>query len=103
MTVKQTIRNENVTVKDLPISIASFPKIVNKNLVYVDKTPYLHPLVKKGGIVREEFFNQFDIENIDTDLLLFQAGYLTVKKYDGERYTLSYPNKEVQSAFFHFL
>lgn len=53
--------------------------------------------------VREEFFNQFDIENIDTDLLLFQAGYLTVKKYDGERYTLSYPNKEVQSAFFHFL
>ena len=53
--------------------------------------------------VREEFFNQFDIENIDMDLLLFQAGYLTIKEIDDGRYKLSYPNKEVQSAFFHFL
>jgi hypothetical protein len=53
--------------------------------------------------VREEFFNQFDIENIDTDLLLFQAGYLTIKEIHDGRYKLSYPNKEVQSAFFHFL
>jgi hypothetical protein len=53
--------------------------------------------------VREEFFNQFDIENIDTDLLLFQTGYLTIKEIHDGRYKLSYPNKEVQSAFFHFL
>jgi hypothetical protein len=53
--------------------------------------------------VRRTFFSQFDIENINPGLLLFQSGYLTIKKFDGERYTLSYPNKEVQSSFFHFL
>jgi hypothetical protein len=53
--------------------------------------------------VRRAFFSQFDIEKIDPGLLLFQSGYLTIKKFDGEHYTLSYPNKEVQSAFLHFL
>jgi hypothetical protein len=53
--------------------------------------------------VRRSFFSQFDIENMNPGLLLFQSGYLTIKKFDGERYTLSYPNREVQSSFFHFL
>jgi len=53
--------------------------------------------------VGRTFFSQFDIENINPGLLLFQSGYLSIKKFDGERYTLSYPNKEVQASFFHFL
>lgn len=53
--------------------------------------------------VRRSFFSQFDIENVNPGLLLFQSGYLTIKGFDGERYLLSYPNKEVQSALFHFL
>ncbi len=53
--------------------------------------------------VTKQFFDKFDITNIDMDLLLFQTGYLTVKEYDGETYTLSYPNREVENAFLYNL
>jgi hypothetical protein len=49
------------------------------------------------------FFDKFDITNIDTDLLLFQTGYLTIKKHIDEIYTLSYPNREVENAFLNNL
>ncbi len=48
--------------------------------------------------VDDSFFDKFDIANMDTDLLLFQTGYLTIKKYENETYTLSYPNREVEHA-----
>lgn len=49
-------------------------------------------------------FDSFDIDHQETTSLLFQTGYLTIKKRDiredGEiDYTLSYPNREVHEAF----
>ena len=45
----------------------------------------------------------FDIDNISLVTLLFQAGYLTIKKalLDGvmTEYTLGFPNLEVSAAF----
>ncbi|MCX6578623.1 MAG: hypothetical protein NT166_00390 [Candidatus Aminicenantes bacterium] len=40
---------------------------------------------------------------INTSLLLFQTGYLTIKKHEGETYVLSYPNREVENAFLYNL
>jgi hypothetical protein len=51
--------------------------------------------------VREQFFDKFDIANINLNLLLFQTGYLTVKSRHEELYVLSYPNKEVEQAFLY--
>ncbi len=51
-------------------------------------------------------FNTFDLADIDINSLLFQTGYLTIKKLDAERQTvtLDFPNKEVANAFsFHLL
>jgi hypothetical protein len=36
---------------------------------------------------------------INTSLLLFQTGYLTIKRHEGETYVLSYPNREIEEAF----
>ncbi len=51
--------------------------------------------------VKKEFFNEYDIADIN--LLLFQTGYLTVKESDETGYRLYYPNKEVQSSFLYLL
>ena len=59
MIVKQSIKNEKAGMKELPISIASFPKIVEKNLIYVDKTEYLYPLIKKDFKLQNDFFKLF--------------------------------------------
>jgi Predicted AAA-ATPase/PD-(D/E)XK nuclease superfamily len=44
--------------------------------------------------------DSYDIENIDIRTLLFQTGYLTVKKidYQSGKLTLDYPNREVEEA-----
>ena len=46
-------------------------------------------------------FDSFNIERISLISLLFQTGYLTIKSYDkrSDRYTLGYPNHEVENAF----
>ncbi len=53
--------------------------------------------------VGEELLTAFDIDNISPVTLLFQAGYLTIKKalLDGimTEYTLGFPNLEVSAAF----
>ena len=53
--------------------------------------------------VGEELLTSFDIDNISPVTLLFQAGYLTIKKalLDGvmTEYTLGFPNLEVSAAF----
>ena len=53
--------------------------------------------------VGEELLTSFDIDNISLVTLLFQAGYLTIKKafLDGvmTEYTLGFPNLEVSAAF----
>jgi hypothetical protein len=52
-------------------------------------------------------FDSYDIENLDIAALLFQTGYLTVKKItieDEEKtYELSYPNHEVKNSFLTYL
>lgn len=35
--------------------------------------------------------------------LLYQSGYLTIKDYDDDVYTLGFPNKEVESGFYNVL
>lgn len=44
-------------------------------------------------------------QNDDIIVLLFQTGYLTIKDYDKElrEFTLGYPNREVEKAFFDYL
>lgn len=47
----------------------------------------------------------FDIERIEPGPLLFQTGYLTIKRYDEKHriYVLGYPNKEVESSLLDML
>jgi hypothetical protein len=51
--------------------------------------------------VEELSLSTFDIERLALVPLLFQTGYLTIKEYDPptRRYTLYYPNYEVENAF----
>ena len=59
--------------------------------------------------VKSGLFDSYDLANIDVNVLLFQAGYLTIKekiidpKYFSESYILSYPNKEVKDSFYDYL
>jgi hypothetical protein len=53
-------------------------------------------------------FESFDIENIEVASLLFQTGYLTIKRRKMEQfpemnYWLSYPNHEVRESFLRHL
>jgi Predicted AAA-ATPase/PD-(D/E)XK nuclease superfamily len=76
---------------------------------------FLMKLIKKGHYSIFDFenrevslraFNTFDIPNIEVNSLLFQTGYLTIKKIDElqQTVTLDFPNKEVAHAFsFHLL
>ena len=50
--------------------------------------------------VTQTFFDKFDIKKIDIISLLFQTGYLTMKRKDEYGFImLSYPNEEVRGAF----
>ncbi len=57
--------------------------------------------------VRSYTFDGYDIESMEIPALLFQTGYLTVKKITlknkKETYHLSYPNKEVRESFLTYL
>jgi Predicted AAA-ATPase/PD-(D/E)XK nuclease superfamily len=55
--------------------------------------------------VPEVLFNSYDLENLDARVLMFQTGYLTVKHLDAEhrRFTLAYPNQEVEEALNNYL
>lgn len=51
-------------------------------------------------VASENLIGSFDVDAIEPENLLFQTGYLTIKRYKqsnrGLRYYLGYPNKEVQ-------
>jgi len=51
--------------------------------------------------VGDEILSNLDVDNIRIENLLFQSGYLTIKKFMEEYgiYTLSYPNLEVRKSF----
>lgn len=61
----------------------------------------------EGMLVRESFFDKFEIRNLDPTVLLYQTGYLTIKEIiidDAEAtYRLDYPNYEVRSSLFDSL
>ncbi|MEM1668807.1 MAG: PD-(D/E)XK nuclease domain-containing protein, partial [Thermofilaceae archaeon] len=54
----------------------------------------------EGFRATERLLGSFDVDHIEPETLLFQAGYLTVKRCEstlrGVVYHLSYPNKEVK-------
>ena len=51
--------------------------------------------------VQESAFSSYDIDKLDIFSLLYQAGYLTIKQFDGRRniYMFGYPNLEVEEGF----
>jgi hypothetical protein len=57
--------------------------------------------------VSEQLLNTFDVGNIPIASLMFQTGYLTIKKtstiFNQVIHTLSYPNFEVKNAFNKYL
>ncbi|MEA3512086.1 MAG: AAA family ATPase [Campylobacterota bacterium] len=53
--------------------------------------------------VDEKLLNSFDIENLDLEVILYQAGYLTIDKvettiFETLEYSLKIPNKEVKQS-----
>jgi Predicted AAA-ATPase len=88
-------------------------KYLFKNYWFETGTPkFLIALIKKnryfiprfnGLQANESLVNSFDIENLNMETILFQAGYLTIKRLlpldMGFGYELEFPNKEVQMSF----
>ncbi len=84
-----------------------------KNYWFETGTPrFLIELIKKNNYfipkfnslqVNESLVNSFDIENLNLETILFQTGYLTIKRMIpsgmGVGYELGFPNKEVQISF----
>jgi len=92
-----------------PFSLLSFMESgIIRNFWFQTGTPtFLIEQIRKrkefrfdGIRVGEIILDNFDIENISPATLLFQTGYLTIKRYDhrSRTYELDYPNKEVQSS-----
>jgi uncharacterized protein YehS (DUF1456 family) len=70
-------------------------KLINKNNYFLPKLSNL--------IVGEELLDSFDIENINLEIILYQAGYLTIdemiiSKRGNISYKLKLPNKEVKQS-----
>ena len=59
-------------------------------------------LALEGLLSSEELLSAFDVDHIATEALLFQTGYLTIRRAEsrgGEMfYRLGYPNREVQQS-----
>ncbi len=57
-----------------------------------------------GKEVNESVFSRYDVDNMNTTAIMFQTGYLTIKKFDWLRnkYHLDFPNKEVRESFLLF-
>lgn len=53
--------------------------------------------------VPEKAFSTYDLENLRLEALLFQTGYVTIRDFTGEIYSLGYPNQEVKNSFSEYL
>ncbi len=73
----------------------SLVKLVREKNIAVENWEYLE--------VPEQFFDKFDITDVNINLMLFQTGYLTIKKHIDDTYVLSYPNREVGQALLNNL
>ncbi len=90
---------------------------VFKNYWFETGTPkFLIDLIKKNNYfvpkfngleTDESLVNSFDIENLDLETIMFQTGYLTIKRLVQEEmgvvYELGFPNKEVQISFNNYI
>jgi hypothetical protein len=85
-----------------------------KNYWFETGTPkFLIELIKKNsyfiprfnGLETEEsLINSFDIENLNLETILFQSGYLTIKRLiEDDMYELGFPNMEVQTSFYKYI
>ena len=88
-----------------------------KNYWFETGTPkFLMELIKKNQYFIPEFngmetdeslVNSFDIENLELETILFQTGYLTIKRSlplgMGVGYELGFPNMEVQTSFNNYI
>ena len=72
----------------------------------IQKHNYFVPQLEKLK-VSSNLIDSFDIENIKLEPILFQAGYLTIKKVEQTgaitMYTLSFPNLETKYSFNDFI
>jgi len=68
-----------------------------------------YPLINLTEVeAGDEIVGSFELEEIDVNTLLFQSGYLTIKRIDemlddARTYVLSYPNKEVRMSLNNYL
>ena len=102
-----------------PYDILLFIKnhYVFDNYWFETGTPrFLVELIKKNSYFIPDFLNinvdkslvnSFEIENLDIEAILFQTGYLTIKRLIQEEmgvvYELGFPNKEVQISFNNYI
>jgi len=102
-----------------PYDILLFIKnrFVFDNYWFETGTPrFLVELIKKNRYYIPDFLNinvdkslvnSFDIENLNLETILFQTGYLTIKRLlpsgMGVGYELGFPNKEVQISFNEYI
>ncbi|MEA2028730.1 MAG: AAA family ATPase, partial [Campylobacterota bacterium] len=76
-------------------------KLIEKNHYFLPKISNLR--------VGEEILNSFDIENINLEVILYQAGYLTIDEMiidedlDIIEYILKLPNREVKQSFNNYV
>lgn len=95
-----------------PVSLINlFSKGVFRNYWFSTGTPtFLTKFIKdkhytafdiEQSVITSDLLDKYKIDNITLLPLLFQTGYLTIKKYDifTDSITLDYPNKEVANAF----
>jgi len=74
-------------------------KLIEKNNYFLPKLSNL--------VVGEEIVDSFDVENLNLEVIMYQAGYLTIDEVieDEEfvEYKLYFPNKEVKVSFSNYL
>ena len=75
-------------------------KLIEKNHYFLPKLSNL--------VVGEELLNSFDIDNINLEVIFYQAGYLTIDSveenpFGGFVFKLKIPNKEVQLSLNDFI
>ena len=104
-----------------PVSLAEFftKRFEFKNYWFTTGTPsFLLELIMKAKFNLERsfdapvggsFFNAFELDNLDPQVLLFQTGYLTIDRAENrmvpftttsiKEYYLRFPNQEVEESF----
>ena len=72
---------------------------------HLANTGFNIPILENNVIIAADSLMDYKVENDDYIPLLYQTGYLTIKKYDSElnEYTLGFPNEEVKYGFLNEL